>query len=171
MTQHPTGPAVWMGDFNMTMNPFLDRPVQTTDIVTETRQTRLSRRLAEFALIDVWRHRNPTARAYTCHSISHATMSRIDYILVSKTLLPKVTGLGFAPRALLDHSPCWLLVSLLNMAPNHMWRLNPYWLSALTDHSTIERELQFCFTEGQSSLTFNSRWDAFKLHAGKGTRY
>lgn len=43
MAQHPTVPAVWIGDFNMTMNPFLDRPVQTTDITSETRQTRLSR--------------------------------------------------------------------------------------------------------------------------------
>lgn len=86
----------------MTMNPFLDRPMHSNDIINEARQTRLSRILTEFALVDTWRHRNPTARAYTCHSTSHATMSRIDYILVSKTLFPKVKGVGFAPRALSD---------------------------------------------------------------------
>lgn len=125
--------------------------MQNGNQINKLRQTRLSRTLTEFALIDVWRHRYPAARAYTCHSTSHATMSRIDYILVSKTLLPKVTGVGFAPRALSDHSPCWILASLLTTAPKEVWRLNPYWLSVLTEHDTIERELQFYFTEGQES--------------------
>lgn len=26
IAQHPTIPAVWMGDFNRTMSPYLDRP-------------------------------------------------------------------------------------------------------------------------------------------------
>lgn len=80
MTLHPTVFAVWLGDFNMIMNPFMDCPVQSTSVVGEPRQTRLSCILADFAFIDVWQHRTPIARAYTCHSTSHATMSRIDYI-------------------------------------------------------------------------------------------
>ena len=28
MAKHPTVPAVWMGDFNMTMDPFMDRPTR-----------------------------------------------------------------------------------------------------------------------------------------------
>lgn len=143
ITQHPTIPAIWMGDFDMTMNLFLDHPVQAGIQSNEPRQTRPSRILTEFALIDVWRYRYPTAIAYTCHSTSHDTMSRIDYILVSEILLPKVTGVGCTLRALSDHSPCWMTASLLNTAPKHVWRLNPYWLSVLTEHKNIERELQF----------------------------
>lgn len=101
MAQYPTVPAVWMGDFNMTMNPYLVRPVQDGTRANETQQTRLSRLMEE---IDVWRYRNPKEREYTCHSTSYATMSRIGHILVSKALLPKLSGAGFAPRALSDHS-------------------------------------------------------------------
>lgn len=99
MAMYPTVPAVWMGDINMTMNPSLDRPIQQGTRDIGSREPRLSRMLTEFALVDVWRYQHPNTRAYTCHSTSHGTMSRLDFILVSKTLLPKIMGLGFAPRA------------------------------------------------------------------------
>lgn len=101
MARHLTVPAVWMGDFNMTMDP----PAQTRGNTRGSRLTRLGHLMKEFALADVWRQRNPTTRAYTCHSTSHATMSRIDNIMVSASLMPRVGGAGFAPRALSDHSP------------------------------------------------------------------
>lgn len=101
----------------MAMTPSLDHPAQSGVQANVPQQTRLCCTLTEFALIDVWRYQNPTTRVYTCHSTSHNTMSRIDFILVSKTLLPKVTGLGFAPRALSDHSPCCMAASLLGSSP------------------------------------------------------
>lgn len=60
-----------------------------------------------------------------------------------------------------------MLASLLGTAPNQVWRLNPFWQSTLTDHEAIARELKYFFPEGQSSLSFNSRWDAFKIHASR----
>lgn len=99
IAQHPTVPAIWMGDFNNTMSPTIDHPTQPVAQMAEPRQTRLSCTMTEFALVNVWRQ-NPTTRAYTCHSTSHNTMSRIDYVLVSQALLPKITGLGIAPRTL-----------------------------------------------------------------------
>lgn len=145
IAMYPSIPVVCLGDFNHTMTPSLDRPVQAEPRQGEPLHTRLYRTLTEFALIDVWRHANPTTRAYTCHSVSHNTMSRIDYILVSRALLPKVMGSGFAPRILSDHSPCWLMASLQTASPVRQWRLNPYWLSLLSDHDSIARELLFLF--------------------------
>lgn len=78
MAQNPTVPAVWMGDFNMTMNPALDRPMQDGSHTNTPQQARLSHILIEFALTDFWRQQNPNTRAYTCHSIGRSTMSRID---------------------------------------------------------------------------------------------
>lgn len=88
IAQYPSIPAVWLGDFNHTMTPSLDRPVQDEPSRGEPLHTRLYRTLEDFDLIDAGRHANPTTRAYTCHSLSHNTMSRINYILVSRALLP-----------------------------------------------------------------------------------
>lgn len=121
LARNPSTPAVWMGDFNMVMNPALDRPLQEGSPRSSLQHTRLSRLLTEFALTDVWRWHNPSTRAYTCHSVGHHTMSRIDYVLVTNTLLPKVTGSGIAPRALSDHAPCWIMISLLKSTPTPVW--------------------------------------------------
>lgn len=105
IAQYPTVPAVWMGDFNMTMNPMLDHPVQPGVQATLPQQTRMCRTLTEFALVDIWRCQNPTARAYTCHSISYNTMFRIDVILVSKTLLPLSYRIGIYTQGLSKSFP------------------------------------------------------------------
>lgn len=55
LAKYPTTPAVWMGDFNMTMNPALDKPDQGGAPSDSPQRTRLSRLLTEFALTDVWR--------------------------------------------------------------------------------------------------------------------
>lgn len=125
ISQYPGVPAVWMGDFNMTMTPALDRLAPSIANTDESQHTRLYGILADFALIDIWRHRYPTTKAYSCFSASHNTMSHIDFILISKTLLPKVTGTGFTPRILSDHAPCWMQVSLLKPPPHFHLETKP----------------------------------------------
>lgn len=105
MAQNPSVPAVWMGDFNQTMSPILDRPGLGDTSRVIPHQTRLCRLFTEFALTDVWRWQNPTKKAYTCHSVGSDTMSRIDFILVSNSLFPKITESGgIRPLTLLDNS-------------------------------------------------------------------
>lgn len=79
--------------------------------------------------------------------------------------MPKITGSGFAPRILSDHSPCWLTASLRSASPDRHWRLNPHWLSLLPDHDSITRELLFFFEKTQRPYALNTHWDDFKNHA------
>lgn len=51
MTQHPTVPAIWLGDFNMVINLLLDRLHSPTSS-TQPTSTRFGRFLLEFAMTD-----------------------------------------------------------------------------------------------------------------------
>lgn len=165
MAENPAIPTVWMGDFNLKMNPTLDRPMQTGSSSGSPQHTRLSRMLTEFAMTDVWRWQNLSARAYTCHSTSYNTMSRIDFVFVSNSLLPTITGSGIAPRALSDHSPRWITVSILRVVPIHIWRLNPFWLSVVPDLEGIARELHYILNNPKTTETVPLAWDVFKNQA------
>lgn len=113
MTQYPSIPAVWMGDFNMTLTPALDRMGTLDPPLDPPTHTRLYRILADFAIVDTWRHKHPHTKVFSCFSATHNTMSRIDFILLCKSLTPKLGDVGFAPRILSDHAPYWITLQLL----------------------------------------------------------
>lgn len=66
MAKHPTVPAVWLGDFNMTINPSTDRLRSTAPVSPQPSITMFGRFLLEFTMIDTWRHKYPTAVTYSC---------------------------------------------------------------------------------------------------------
>lgn len=47
MSQHPRVPAIWMGDFNMTLSPALDRMGQPDPALDPPTHTRLHRMLTD----------------------------------------------------------------------------------------------------------------------------
>lgn len=112
MTRYPNIPAVWMGDFNTTLCPALDRLQTTQSLGSGTEKTTFSKMVSAFHLVDTWRHKFPQARAYSCFSSTHNSMSHIDFILLSCTLTPRVLDTAFCPRLLSDHSPYWTTLSI-----------------------------------------------------------
>lgn len=87
MAQHPTVPTIWLGDFNMVLNPSKDR-LQLSQNNQLPTTTRLSRTLTQFSLTDTWRFKHPDTQAFSCFSATHSTMSQIDFIVISDILLP-----------------------------------------------------------------------------------
>lgn len=91
MARHSTISAVWLGDFNTTLNPTLDRLQLTSPTRNTPNETRFSKLISTFHLIDTWRHKFPQAKSYSCFSSSHGSMSRIDFILISRRLTPRLS--------------------------------------------------------------------------------
>lgn len=93
------------GDFNMAPNPSADKlsPGPMTD-------SALSRGAELYGLHDTWRWKYPHSRQFTCHSAT-ATLSRIDLIYVSNSLLPIVVAVSLLPRGISDHAPVLLDLS------------------------------------------------------------
>lgn len=126
MAQFPSVPALWMGDFNAILDTNLDRIASPPSTNHTPSPMRFGKLMNEFALVDTWRHTHPTDRAFSCFSASYNTMSRIDLILISQSLVPTLSGAGFSPRILSDHAPYWIEVKVSSPSFSYAWRLNPF---------------------------------------------
>ena len=92
--------TILLGDFNMTMQPSVDK---RDNNVREGSTENLTELLHNHGLEDSWRQRNPNKREYTYVS-NHGHPSRIDRVYTSRTHRALVTETGIEPFPLSDHS-------------------------------------------------------------------
>lgn len=55
-------------------------------------------------LVDIWRLVNPSSRKYTFYSNCHKMYSRIDFALISKSLVDSVVDCEIGAIAISDHT-------------------------------------------------------------------
>lgn len=165
MALQPSIPVVWLGDFNNVHDPNMDRLCRSTTAPPPAHPTWFARMLSDFNLIDTWRSKNPTMRSNSCFSPSHHSMSRIDLVLLSQFLLPRLVGVGFSSRSLSDHCPYWTTLSLPHNKPPVTWRLNPFWLTLFPEDDDIAADWEQCLAINEGTSTPQIVWDTFKLHA------
>lgn len=116
-------------------------------------ETRFSRLLTNFNLVDTWRHLKPQARKYLCFSTTHNIMSRIDLILLSRALLPRLQNVTFGPRHLSDHCSYWITLSANIDKPSRSRRLNPFWLSLIPEDGNLLNEWKQYFLDNDPSAS------------------
>lgn len=87
MSQFPTVPAIWMGNFNNVVGRELDRLTVTPHNNLIHSHIGVGKLLHELALVDTWRHCHPQDKVFSCFSSTHNTMSRFLQILISHFLL------------------------------------------------------------------------------------
>lgn len=96
------------GDFNCTLNPEMDRSTGVDNSHNNCRAT-IHRFMRDLNLLDIWRERKPNIRAYSCHSGTFKTYSRIDFFLVSSELQSKISDCSYDNIVISDHAPCCLV--------------------------------------------------------------
>lgn len=100
------------------------------------------------------------------HVSPHPTnLSRIDLILISKTLLPRLIDAGFSPRSLSDHCPYWVKLSIHHNRPPFTWRLNPFWLTLFPAEDDLSSHWTQFFETNEGTASPQIVWEAFKKHA------
>lgn len=107
-----------MGDFN------LDRLH-----ASGPQQHSLSRWATAFHMTDVWRHFHPSDREYTCLDTSYRTMSRIDLVFASSTLLQRGLSTEILSRGISDHAPLSITIQTSQVEGVRVWRLSRYWIA------------------------------------------
>ena len=109
MALYPDTPVLALGDFNNVLDQRLDRmsliPKATGQMGGKTKFALL---LSEVGLCDVWRERHGDERCYSCHSVSHGGLSRIDLGLGNKTLMQRVTSQDYC-QITLHFGSDWML--------------------------------------------------------------
>lgn len=131
----PPAPFCLLGDFNTPLNPKLDKLTPQTISVTP-----LALWDDGVALTEVWRWKHPQSRQYLCYSVTHKTLSRIDFAFASQTFLPLIMEASYLPRAFLDHSPLLLTLCVNPCSVVKTWQLSPLWLKHSIVSETITQE-------------------------------
>uniref|UniRef100_H3A3P4 exodeoxyribonuclease III n=1 Tax=Latimeria chalumnae TaxID=7897 RepID=H3A3P4_LATCH len=97
-------PIIIGGDFNEVLDLQLDRSMKTQIHPSRTNKA-IHTLISEVRLVDIWRLANPTVRDYTFLSKRHKTYSRIDYFLISQSLVGDTLAAVIETQIISDHSP------------------------------------------------------------------
>lgn len=113
----------------------------------------------------IWRLLNPTERKYTFYSHSHRSYSRIDFFLVSNSLVDSVTYGNIGVIAISDHALVELHIDLhANKDKTGRWRLNTSLLHDEQFTTKLGEEIQtFLDINRGTTEILATVWDALKL--------
>ena len=98
-------PLILAGDFNITLNPTLDKHGGRIEKATDYTKSLLDF-IDEYDLNDIWRIRNPDAKRYTRRQNTRSGIvhSRIDFFLTSVSLAYNITDTNIEAGLFSDHS-------------------------------------------------------------------
>ena len=98
------GNVIIMGHFNLVWNVSLDRmdgPTQHSG----TFSRRLKHSFKDMVLHDIWREQHSHDQEFTFFALVYRRYSRIDYILVSSSLIAQIQASHIGRTVLSDHAP------------------------------------------------------------------
>lgn len=93
------------------LEPTLDTTAATPH-VSLTQLISIKRKLHSLQIVDVWHIMHHTVKVYTCYSTTHATYSRLDYLLVFHCTLDWHPQTSFDSQLWSDHSAIYFSLTL-----------------------------------------------------------
>ena len=144
------------GDFNCCLVPVLDRSSTNPSKQSKSAQV-INSFLKDYAVSDLWRCMNRTARTYSFFSQVHQTFSRIDCFLVDNRLLSSTEACLYNAIVISDHSSLTATFRFAHNTPRPRWRLSSITLSQEEFVHFVADQIGF-FVEGNSSpdISYNS---------------
>lgn len=155
------GKCIIGGDWNCVLDPSKDRQTGTDQAHNKSRKTILNF-MKELHLIDIWRQLKPDDILFSCHSKTFNTYSRIDYFLVSASLLSNIKTCSYDSILISDHAPCNIIYTHNNLTIEHRWCLHQKWLNDEGFLTFVGKEIDEYFTINSSQTSASIRWEAFK---------
>ena len=127
--------SIFQGDFNVTINHDLDNKNYINCNNPLARQS-LRNKIEEFELIDIWRELNPQEQRFTWRKFRDNKMARLDYFLISSSLLPYVQDSGMFSGSFSDHSGIFLDIDFARFQRGRgFWKFNS---SLLKDREYVD---------------------------------
>ena len=154
-----------VGDFNLILD--LEKEKIGGNCTTHSKSVQVVKAyMNKENLIDVWLTNNPNATDMTWRKLKPSPiLERLDLILMSATLVPKVKVVGIAPVYLSDHSIPWVV--LAPHTTKHVrgfWRLNN---SLLADNDYVSAMRTTLIKAKQEVLLKVKKWEWVKYKARK----
>lgn len=159
LTKFHQGCFIVCSDFNV---------VPDNNIDTSSRNYRLASPMGSFIrnndLYDVWRCHHTTEGDYSFFSHRHNSYTRIDYFLVDKWTLTKITDSSVGTITWSDHAPVSVNVADRPHPPrNKIWRANAAIIQSPEHSAYIRKHLEEFFDLNEGSTSNNTiLWNAHK---------
>ena len=153
---------VWAGDFNFVFNLDLDKVGGNLRTNFNARDFCISI-MQSYDLVDIWRERNPTSKLFSWSSnITPGIHCRLDFFLISRTMVTNVTESGFQSGIQSDHRFITLSVQLhtVKRGPG-FWKFNN---SLLLDNAFVNGIIDLVNRE-KCNLFIDAmqRWELIKF--------
>lgn len=153
------------GDFNNVREPTMDKTY--TGGIKRPSQARkeIDTLVEELDLVDVWRFFHPLEKQFTFYSHPHNSYSRIDYFLISKSLISITAQTTIGTILISDHAPVGMAVRIGHSNKKHpsRWRFNTSMLKDEDLVQSIKGEIMYYWGTNEGTASDPAvEWDAFK---------
>ena len=127
--------SIFVGDWNLVMNQNIDTlNYQTVNNPFAKRE--IIKKMAEHNLIDIFRELHPDTKTFSWKQWGTNKFARLDFFLISDSLLPYVEKASILPACFSDHSPVLLEVDFAKFKRGRgFWKFNN---SLLKDTKYVE---------------------------------
>ena len=162
----PNLPLILGGDYNMVLDPSIDRKGGTPSVDHISGHIELSNIIKENQLLDVWRHIHKNKKMYTWSSPDNKIHSRLDRIYISQQNINKIHKTQTMSIPWTDHklfSTTILLNNNNSKGPNY-WKLNTSILRDQHYQELIEDFWLYWQKQKTKYKNFTDWWDVGKCH-------
>lgn len=112
------------GDFNQVQDIVLDRSSSKQTAITKSANA-LKLHAEQLGVLDPWRSKFPSSKAFSLFSHVHHTYTRIDFFLLDKRLLHNVLSCKYHSIVISDHAPTSVNINFpRGKTPIIQWRFN-----------------------------------------------
>ena len=116
--------SIFVGDWNVALDPNIDTKNYQNDNNPNARRT-IKDKMEQYNLVDIFRELNPDEKTFSWHQFNQNKHARLDYFLVSSSLLPYIQNTSIIPGICSDHSPIVLDVDFSKfMRGRGFWKFN-----------------------------------------------
>ncbi len=151
------------GDFNCILNANLDKK-GGHERIKENVVEKISDLIDNFDLVDVWRFLNPNKSRFTWRQLNPLIQCRLDYFLISNSLLEYVSHTDIIPGIRTDHSAIVLDIQIQKdptRGPGH-WKFNNSYLKDDEYVNTMNNNL-ILWLNNNSFVDSRVKWEWIKF--------
>ena len=159
--------SIFAGDFNVVLDPKIDTK-NYIHVNNQQAMEALNDQIEQNNLVDIWRNLNPTKKTFTWQKFNENKQSRLDYFLISSSLLPFVQKADIIPSYCSDHSGIELEIDFSKFTRGKgFWKFNnsllydPDYLSLVKE--TIQRVVaQYAIVDDNENFYEHATEDILK---------
>ena len=134
--------AIYAGDFNISLQQEKDTKHYIHENNPQATKA-LKEQMDIYGLIDVWRHQHPDDKQFTWRQFNGSKQARLDFFLISSSLLPFVEKSKISPGFNSDHSVIELDIDFSKFVRGKgFWKFNSSLLYDPSNCSMVKNTLK-----------------------------